>query len=78
MPKSILLTLTFLCYFGTTIAQSNYYVSPNGNDTNPGNSVSQAWATIQHGLSQLNPGDTLNLRAGSYLEKISFPSSGTA
>jgi len=39
-----------------------------GRDSNPG-TVDQPWSTINHALNQLQAGDTLYVRAGSYFEK---------
>lgn len=67
-----------LCCSGFTFGQTNYYVAPNGDNNNSGTSVAQAWAGIQHGLNQLSAGDTLNLTAGTYNEKVTFPAIGNA
>ena len=48
---------------------NNYYVSPNGNDSNNG-SLSSPWKTIANALLNTGPGDTVNLRAGTYTESI--------
>ena len=62
----------------TTIATAvEFYVAPNGNNTNPG-TKEKPFATIQAGVNQLQPGDTLLVRAGIYRETIVFPRSGTA
>lgn len=42
-----------------------YYVSPTGNDSNPG-TFSQPWATPSYGAQQLQPGDTLIILGGRY------------
>ena len=44
----------------------NYYISPQGNDTNPGNSPNQAWKTIQK-VNQVNfePGDHILFEGGN-------------
>jgi hypothetical protein len=55
-----------------------YYVDPaRGNDTNDG-SKSRPWKTMQHGVRQLKPGDTLYLRRGVYHETVYLTRSGTA
>jgi parallel beta-helix repeat protein len=54
---------------------SNYYVSPDGNDSAPG-TFEQPWRTVQHAVDRANPGDTINLRAGIYGEGVSFHQSG--
>ena len=56
---------------------TTYYVSPTGNDSAAG-TLGQPFATVQHGVDQLNPGDTLYLRAGNYHENVSLTHSGTA
>jgi hypothetical protein len=47
-----------------------YYVSPTGSDTNPGLATSKPFRTIAKGIRVLNPGDTLNLRRGNYVESV--------
>lgn len=59
------------------MAQTNFYVSTSGSNSNTGTSPAQAWGTVQFGIDEINPGDTLNLMAGSYNEKIKFTNSGT-
>ena len=75
---------TFLSHFGVTsliplallvctpsrgLAQSaTYYISPTGNDLDPGTS-SQPWGTFEHAVGPkgvLLPGDTLVLKNGTY------------
>jgi hypothetical protein len=57
---------------------STYYVSPSGSDSNPG-TLAQPFKTIQHSLNvAIHPGDTIQARAGTYNEKVSFPASGSA
>ncbi|MES2855186.1 MAG: hypothetical protein V4692_04960, partial [Bdellovibrionota bacterium] len=55
---------------------SALFVSPTGLDTNPG-TQSKPWKTVQHGVTQLLPGQTLVLRAGRYPESVVFTKSGT-
>ncbi len=59
------------------LGQTNYYVSGNGNNSNNG-SISSPWETIQYAVNQLHPGDTLNIKSGTYPEKIQISVSGTA
>ncbi len=54
-----------------------YYVSPAGSDSAPG-TLSQPFATVQHGVNQLLAGDTLTLRVGNYHENVTLSASGTA
>ena len=64
-----------------TLTQSHtpttYYVSPTGSDTALG-TLTQPFATIQHGVNQMLAGDTLTLRAGNYHENVTVAASGTA
>ncbi len=53
---------------------ATYYVATNGSDANPG-SESQPFATIDQGISVLQAGDTLYIRAGTYAQFIGYPSS---
>ncbi len=59
-----------------SFSQNNYFVATTGNNSNNG-SLSSPWATIQHGVNQLTAGDTLNIRTGTYEEKIDIDVSGT-
>jgi len=45
-----------------------YYVSPAGNDSNPG-TRERPWATPGYGSRQLRPGDTLVILGGKYILK---------
>ncbi len=72
---SILFVLIILPFLAQ--AQTNYYVAKNGSDINLG-TVASPWLTIQHGVNQLTPGDILNIKAGTYYEKIDIDVSGTA
>ncbi len=46
-----------------------FFVAPGGSDGNPG-TLDRPFATIQHGIEQLHPGDTLYLRGGRYREQV--------
>ena len=49
-----------------SLAQAaTYYVSPNGNNANPG-TISQPFATLQKAHDVANPGDTIYMRGGTY------------
>jgi hypothetical protein len=75
--KVILIILSFLTFSITGNSQNNYFVSLSGDDNNIGD-LSNTWRTIQHGANQLVPGDTLNILAGTYEEKIDLDISGNA
>ncbi|MEO1432272.1 MAG: right-handed parallel beta-helix repeat-containing protein [Cyanobacteria bacterium J06633_8] len=56
-----------------------YYVSPSGNDNNPG-SQNQPWKSINYAVSEdspIAPGDTILVQPGTYTELISLGKSGT-
>ncbi len=44
---------------------ANYYLAPNGNDSNSG-AITSPWFNLQKAWSVLLPGDTLYLRGGTY------------
>ena len=70
MVKLSVLSVAFvsLCSAGT------YYVSPQGHDSNPGTSVAQAWATLQHAVDTVVPGDNILVETGNYAGcRISIP-----
>ncbi|MES2556817.1 MAG: T9SS type A sorting domain-containing protein [Bacteroidota bacterium] len=56
---------------------TDYYVSPSGNDSNPGTSGAP-WQTLQYAVDQLQPDDILYVASGTYNEKIVLNVSGTA
>lgn len=53
-----------------------YYVSPNGNDSNPG-TLSSPWRTIQRAANTLVAGDTVLVRSGIYKEFVTIKTSGS-
>jgi hypothetical protein len=71
---SLLAEINLYTCFGDD--SQEYYVSPEGNDSNIG-SIQSPWKTINHGVEQLEPGDTLILREGVYSESIHIYESGT-
>ncbi|MGH8502861.1 MAG: DUF1565 domain-containing protein [Gammaproteobacteria bacterium] len=56
---------------------ADYYVSPTGNDTNPG-SESKPWRSIAKANDSLHPGDTVYLMNGEYRERIEPARSGAS
>jgi subtilisin-like proprotein convertase family protein len=50
----------------STTTGTNYYISPNGDDTNDGLSSTNPFLTIPYALGQLSAGDTLNFMNGTY------------
>lgn len=55
-----------------------HYVDPARGDDADNGSMKKPWKSMQHGVRQLKPGDTLYLRGGVYHETVSLTQSGTA
>ena len=53
-----------------------YYVSPGGSDAGRG-TREKPWQTISKASASLKPGDTVEIRAGTYDEAIQPAASGT-
>src|SRR5258708_4023091 len=66
----------FLVLLSRTRA-GEYFVSPAGNDAADG-SLGAPFRTIAKALSMALPGDSVELRAGTYRELVNPPRSGTA
>lgn len=58
-----------------TIASNSIFVSPTGNDTNNG-SINSPFATVQKALNEVQAGQTIYLREGTYTANNTFVSSG--
>ena len=57
---------------------TSYYVDPiNGNDANPGSELSP-WRTIQKSMNAATVGSAVNIKAGTYHERLALNVSGTA
>lgn len=54
-----------------------YYVSPDGNDNNPG-TIDQPFANWQKGIEACRPGETVYIRGGSYSHSLVPDSNGYA
>lgn len=72
----------FLVFVGITsstdvFAQSStYYVSPQGNDSNPGTQA-QPWRTVKFAVTQTAPGDNVLVEDGTYDGPVIMTKSGT-
>ena len=62
-PVKLFLYLLFV--YASTFANT-YYVSKSGDDNNNIGSLNKPWKTIQYGVNNLKPGDTLNIMGGRY------------
>jgi parallel beta-helix repeat protein len=71
------LILISLCLTSFIFAQTNYYVSLTGNDSNDG-SISAPWKTIQKAANAATAGSIVNVRAGTYSEIVTINVSGNA
>lgn len=54
------------------------YVSPGGNDGNPGTDPGAPLLTVQHAADLALPGDLILIQPGVYRETVDVPTSGTA
>lgn len=65
------LIIFLLPYFSSSQV---FYVSPTGNDSNSGQSISQAFKTIQKGVNMaIDSGAVLNIMQGTYYEHVVLP-----
>ena len=72
-----------LVLFGASCATSGTGVSNQPSTVATGKTIvvaksGGAYATIQAGLNAAEPGDTVDVQAGTYNERVTFPKSGTA
>lgn len=57
------------------LSAATYFISPTGIDTNPG-TESRPFLTVQRGVAVAQPGDTVRIGAGTYLQSIKTVRSG--
>jgi hypothetical protein len=60
-------SLALLVGLAHSVSAAEYFVSPSGNDSNNGTSVSSPWRTIGKANGVLAAGDTLRMRGGEYV-----------
>ncbi len=59
-------------------AATEYHVSLTGDDSNAGTAPAEAWRTIQYAVDRLQPGDTLTIAPGEYVESVYRKNIGSA
>src|SRR4051812_34282857 len=57
---------------------ATYYASPTGSDSNNGTATGTPFRTLAKFASIANPGDVLQMRAGSYPESLTITRNGSA
>jgi Right handed beta helix region len=72
-----LATLLVSVSFAFGQANSSFYVSTTGNDSNPGTQMAP-WRTVQHAADTARAGSTVNVRGGVYEELVTIKASGNA
>lgn len=72
----ITITCTFL-FFINVVSATDYYVSTSGSNSNPGTSASP-WKNINYAVDNINSGDTIFVKSGTYNEFVSISESGTS
>jgi parallel beta-helix repeat protein len=60
------------------LLSTTFYVSPRGNDANPGIDLAHAWRTIQEAMNAATPGSTVLVEPGTYNQKLVVNVSGNA
>ena len=64
--------------FAAPVHATTWYVRTSGNDGNVGTSAASAFRTISQAAWRVNPGDTVYVGAGTYVERVVISRSGTA
>jgi hypothetical protein len=70
-----LIPMLFIAVAASTWAGTDFYVAPNGSDSNNG-SFEAPWKTVQKAASQAQAGDSIIIRAGTYRETVAPSASG--
>jgi hypothetical protein len=74
----IFLTTIFTAFYLVEVSlAATYYVSINGKDTNPGTDAAP-WRTVSKAAQMLQPGDTVFIKGGNYVEQVIPVRSGLA
>ncbi len=72
------LIFCYACATSLVQAQSTYYVATNGNNNNDGKSLSAPWRSINYAAQQVQAGDVVLIKGGTYQERVLLTTSGTA
>jgi hypothetical protein len=75
MKKLLLLISCLIVSFAHS--QTEFYVSPAGNDTNSGTEI-QPWKTLQKAFNSATAGSTVFIKSGTYNEKCTVNVSGNS
>jgi hypothetical protein len=75
MKRRLLALSLLLTALVSPVGAAEYFVSPNGNDRDPG-TLEKPFATLRKAASLLKPGDTCYLREGTYRETLRPATSG--
>ncbi len=75
-PLRFTLSAIFLCLLIEQGWAATYCVDPTGNNTNSGISPN-CWPTVQKAANTAVAGDTVNINAGTYHERVVMQNSGT-
>src|SRR5262245_48663986 len=60
------------------ITGGDLFVATTGNDTTGNGSSGNPWRTIQKAATTATAGQVVNIAAGTYQERVTFPNAGTA
>jgi len=72
----LLATLSTSTLAGSSAQARDIFVAKTGSDTNAGDAA-HPFLTIQHAAEMAYPGDTINVHAGVYRERVDPPRGGT-
>lgn len=64
-------TLIILLSFALELPAAQFFIAPDGNDANPG-TLAEPKATIDAVLDLIQPGDTIQVRGGTYIRNTSI------
>jgi parallel beta helix pectate lyase-like protein len=74
--KYVQLLIVLLLVSVLQLSAADYYISPNGNDSNPG-TMAQPWKTVAKAVTIVTGGDNVYLRQGTYNTAVAIANIGT-